>query len=86
MRKVLYLLTKGPDRFSEALLVPPRSPEQDVSVVLMQDGVTLPKVPASKVYALSEDVASRKIVSSFPTISYRDVLRMIFEADTVVAL
>lgn len=85
MRKILYLLTKGPDQFSKDLLVP-ASPDQDVSVVLMQNGITLPEVPASRIYALSEDVAARKVASPFPTVSYQDLLRMIFDADTVVAL
>lgn len=42
--------------------------------------------PVNQVYALSEDAASRNVSPPFPQISYADLLRMIFEADSVVAL
>jgi sulfur transfer complex TusBCD TusB component (DsrH family) len=85
MRKVLYLLSKTAHRFPDEFLVSP-SREYDVSVVLTQEAVALSNVPASQVYALSEDVLSRNVSSPFPKVSHRDLLRMMFEADTVVAL
>lgn len=60
--------------------------EQEVSVVLIQDGVAVRDVPASRVYVLSDDAASRNITPSFPAISCAEMLRMIFEADSVIAL
>ncbi|MEW6543932.1 MAG: hypothetical protein AB1411_10020 [Nitrospirota bacterium] len=85
MRKVLYLLNRETERFSAELLAKER-PDCTVSVVLLQDAVRLSHVPASRVFALSEDVASRKVASPFPSISYSDLVEMIFDADTVVAL
>jgi sulfur transfer complex TusBCD TusB component (DsrH family) len=87
MRKILYLLSKAPDRSSEELLVSP-SHEHDVSVVLIQEAISLPsmKAKANRVYALSGDVRSGNVPSPFPRISQEDLLRMMFEADTVVAL
>lgn len=54
--------------------------------MLIQDGVTLTHLQAERVYALSDDVLARSITSSYPVVSYADVLRMMFEADTVIAL
>lgn len=86
MRKVLYFFSKMSDRFPDELLVSPSSREYDVSVVLTQDAVALPNIPAFRVHILSEDVLAKNAVSSFPKVSSRDLLRMMFEADTVVAL
>lgn len=54
--------------------------------MLIQDGVTLTHLQTNRVYALSDDVFVRNITSSYPIISYADVIRMIFEADAVIAL
>ena len=54
--------------------------------MLIQDGVTLPHLQRNHVYALSDDVLARHVTSSYPVISYADVLRMMFEADAVIAL
>lgn len=54
--------------------------------MLIQDGVTLTHLQPNRVYALSDDVCARNFTSSYPVISYADVLRMMFEADTVIAL
>lgn len=84
MRKVLYVLNKGTEQFSSELLAP--SPSEETTAVLIQDAVLLKDLPLSRVYALAEDVTSRNISSPFPQISYQDFLRMMFEADAVIAL
>jgi len=85
LSQVLYILAKGalPDR---ALFPPAVRAGEQTSVVLIQEAVGLQQVPGQQVYALQDDVAQRKVTSAFPTISYRDLLRMIFEADRVVAI
>ena len=57
-----------------------------MSIILLQDGVTTTLPVLSRVYALSDDVLTRTLTKSYPLVSYADMLRMIFEADTVVAL
>ena len=86
MRKILYLLTKGPGQPALDLL--PKNPQtgEEISVILLQDGVSHRQVPASRVFALSDDAASRGVHSLFPSVSYQDILRMMFEADGVVVL
>jgi len=85
VRKVLYIVSKGTSLRSD-LVLPDASPDQDISVLLIQDGVSLTKVPSLRVYALADDAASRHITPVFPTVSYQDMVRLMFEADTVVAL
>ncbi|MGI0036672.1 MAG: hypothetical protein ACRD98_12480 [Nitrososphaera sp.] len=86
MRKILYLLTKGPGQPSLDLL--PKSPRtgEEISVILLQDGIFHRQVPASHVYMLSDDAVSKDVNSSFPSVSYQGLLQMMFEADGVVVL
>ena len=60
--------------------------DNEVLIVLLQDGVTLTDLAAHRVYALSDDATARHVTPSYPVISYADMLRMIFEADAVIAL
>ena len=62
-----------------------QTPNSEVSIVLLQDGVRT-HLSAHRVYALSDDVTARHLTPSYPVISYTDMLRMIFEADAVIAL
>jgi hypothetical protein len=86
MRKILYLITKGCSHFSEPLLSQDRNAEEDVSVILLQEGVACKEVVARKVYVLSEDLALKNLSSRHTPISYGDMLEKIFAADTVIAL
>jgi sulfur transfer complex TusBCD TusB component (DsrH family) len=85
VKTVLYILSDAAGQGGIDLL-PRNHPEQQLSVVLIQEAVSLARVPADNVYALSEDAATRKVNSSYPMISYRDMLHMVFEADRVVVL
>ncbi len=77
---------KNPGLIRPDLLVPDQASGSEVSVVLLQDGVTRTDLPTNRVYALSEDVHARHITATYPVVSYADVLRMMFEADAVIAL
>jgi hypothetical protein len=85
MRKVLYLLSKRSDCPPADLIVSSSSGAYDVSIVLTQDTVGCPAIPGSRMYVLAGDDRGRPS-SPFPTVSSRDLLRMTFEADTVIAL
>jgi sulfur transfer complex TusBCD TusB component (DsrH family) len=86
MKKTLYIVSKGPDRDGASLLPDRSVSEQDVSVVLIQDGAAHQTLPFTHVYILSDDVLSGKLSSPFPSVSYQDLLRMIFEAEKVAVL
>jgi sulfur transfer complex TusBCD TusB component (DsrH family) len=84
LRKVLYIL--GKPQAPNPPLPAGSGSDSRSSVVLIQEAVTLSQVPGDDVFALGEDLAARQATSRFPVISYADLLRMIFEADSVVAL
>lgn len=84
MRNILYIL--GDIQAPDSLLPSSPSIGNQTAVVLIQDAVGIPQVPAVRVYALADDVVSRKASPSYPLISYGEFLRLIFEADNVVAL
>jgi sulfur transfer complex TusBCD TusB component (DsrH family) len=85
LRKILYLVKDATPVGSDLLPSHP-PPGAEVSIVLIQDGVTLTHLQRKHVFALSDDVLARNVTTSYPVISYADVLRMMFEADTVIAL
>lgn len=86
MSKTLYILSTPPAR--EGLSLLPSSPASGggLSVVLVQDGVRHQKLSVSPAFVLGEDAASRQVTSPFPSISYRELLEKIFEADKVAVL
>ena len=83
---MLYIVGKSPSQESVSLLSTDISSQNDVSVVLIQDGIKHTSIPFSHVFTLRDDVSSEKSVSSFPSVTYQDLLRMIFEADMVAVL
>lgn len=85
MRKVLYILRKE-DPLSAGLLADKDRTEESASVLLVQDGVRIENMPVDHVYILAEDAESRNVTPQFPTVSYREMLDLIFDADCVVAL
>ena len=85
MRKVLYLL-KNSLPSAETVFPRQRGSDQTISVVLLQEAVGQRDVPADRVYVLSDDAVTRQIESVYPGISYQEMLTMMFEADSVVAL
>ena len=83
---MLYIVGKSPGQESVSLLSTDPSSQDDIFVVLIQDGVKHQRLPFSHVFTLSDDVSTENQVSPFPSVSYQDLLRMIFEADTVAVL
>ena len=86
LRKVLYLLTRGSRQPSLNLLPKNLRSGEEITVILLQDGVSHRQVPPSHVHTLTDDTASMDVSPSFPSVSDQDVLRMMFEADGVVVL
>jgi hypothetical protein len=86
LKKILYIVGTSPDEERESLLLTDPSSRDDVSVVLIHDGIKRKSIPFSRVFTFIDNVSSEKSVSPFPSVSYQDLLRMIFEADTVAVL
>lgn len=86
VKKTLYIVSTPPAGEGISLLPSSPSSAAGASVVLVQDGVRHQKLSVSPVFVLAEDATSRKVTASFPSISYRELLGMIFEADAVAVL
>jgi hypothetical protein len=69
--RAALLASSGPDR---------------LSVVLIQKAVTATNVPAASVKVLEEDLRRQQGTSSYPSVTYVELLDMIFEADRVAVL
>ncbi len=84
--RTLYIVNKPTTGDWKPLL--PSSDEDDdaFSLVLLQDAVAIDEPLGRFVYVLDEDCTARNVISTFPTVSYADLVRMIFEAETVVAI
>ena len=76
----------APNQESVSLLPSQPDFKENVSVVLIQEGVRHQTLPFSHVFALSDDMLLRKLTSPFPSVSYEELVEMIFRADTVAVL
>lgn len=86
MKKTLYIVSKAPNQEAVSLLPSGLDTQEGISIVLIQDGVKHQKLPFSHVFALLDDVLSRKLTSPFPSVSYQRLIGLIFEADNVAVL
>ena len=86
MKKTLYIVSTPPAGDGISLLPSSPSSVDGATVVLVQEGVRLQKLSFPRAFVLGEDAKSRQATSPFPSISYRELLEMIFEADTVAVL
>ena len=82
---MLYIVSDA-QAVSSGLLPKDLIGNQESSVVLIEDAVTIKEFPGEAVYVLAEDAAVRKVTPVFPKVSYADMVKLIFEADRVVAL
>lgn len=79
-------MSKEFGRDGVSLLPSSSSSRESVSVVLIQDGMQLRDLSYSRVFALSDDASLRQSAPPFPSVSYRELLDMIFESDTVAVV
>lgn len=86
MGKSLYIVSRGLDDSLEPLLTKPLPPDTHVSVILIHNAVTRRELSAHDVYVLSDDAVLHQVNSPFSSVSYEEMLRMIFQADNVVVV
>ncbi|RMH06619.1 MAG: hypothetical protein D6704_06870 [Nitrospirae bacterium] len=86
MKTILYLLSKELTSFPEGII--PQTPLQDYSLTLLliQKGVRNTVSFPFPCYALSDDLESQGIASSYPVVDYSTMLHMLLQADTVIVL
>lgn len=86
MKRTLYIVSRPPAPEGLSLLPSVANSKDSASVVLIHNGVTLQKPLVPRTFVLGDDVASRNVVSPFPSVSYQKLLQMIFEADNVAVM
>jgi hypothetical protein len=62
------------------------SASEHLSVVLIEKAVTATNVPAASVRVLEHDLHRHKATSAYPSVTYSELLDMIFEAKRVAVL
>ncbi|NKB80878.1 MAG: hypothetical protein GKS05_03070 [Nitrospirales bacterium] len=86
MKTLLALLSKSSNRDDVEFIPFLSNTDTVLTVILIQEGIHLTQSPSDKTYVLEDDLTLRNGHSTFPKISYRDMVTMIFDADTVIAL
>lgn len=86
MKKTLYLISKPQDEDMNTLLSFPVSANHSISaIVIQQETGFIPTVPFP-LFFLNTDMTSNDMTEPYSKIQYSDMLRMIFEADTVISI
>ena len=83
MRKVLFLWSPEGESSMEELVTSSDFSESSVQGVLLQDSPGGERTFSFPCYTLVS--GEEKASSSYPSIHYPDMLKMIFEADTVIS-
>ena len=60
--------------------------QDDLSVVLLRETVKLQEIRAKHVYVLDDEANSSLEDISLPSITYRTMLELVFQADTVIVI
>jgi len=86
VKNILYIISRKPSSdwpFPEF----PENTDTTINVIFIQEAVNLRlSLTTGNYFTLKEDMASKDQSSSFPSIEYHDMLRMIFEANTVISI
>jgi hypothetical protein len=86
LRKTLYIVRRT-SSLNDPFLIPGQAADKEVSsILLIQNAVLQPPLGRDRVYALTDGTASSPVPSSVASVSYQDMVRMIFESDTVTVL
>ena len=86
MKKILYIISKPPDLDFEQLLTSTKSSEKSVSAVLIQKGIGYKPSGSISCFVLEDDLGTDNGSDACSKIQYSDMLRMIFDSDTVISI
>jgi len=87
MRKILYICTKN--QYDWNSFIPEEGsspPERDLSVLLLQDGLSLRHIPTSQVFVLKTAEENGDDLEPYKKISHLDFLEKIFSADLALVI
>ena len=90
MHTTLYILThkvqKGKGDFSTYIQARDKNENQRAHLVFVQDGLEQKDCIAENMYAIENDVKNMNSQTLMDSITYQDVLRLIFFSDSVVVM
>jgi len=86
MKKILYIISKQLDQDLDQLISSIKSPAYSVSVLLIQKGIVLKHTWDFPCFVLEDDLKTNDDSVLCSKIQYSDMVRMVFEADTVISL
>ncbi len=85
MRKILFLLSPRPESSMESSITAYNFSDYSVQGVLLQSSPGLEKTFPFPCYRLDGEKGEKGGTPVYPSIHYPDMLKMIFEADTVIS-
>lgn len=87
MKKILYLISKQPDKDIAEILSTPIPSEHSVSAILLQQGIRTDLHVPFSCFVLENDISTDDdLVPSYSKIQYSDMVQMIFDADSVISI
>lgn len=87
MRNILYICTKNQYDWNSFIPAPaPSLSEIDLSVLLLQNGLSLPHIPTSQVFVLGREGERGEDSRPYEPISYQGFLEKIFLADLALVI
>ena len=86
MKKILYIISKQLDQDLNQLISSSTSQEYSTSVIFIQKGITVKTTWSFPCFVLEDDVWISNQATLYPKIQYSDMVRMLFEVDTVISL
>lgn len=86
MKKTLYIISKPQDEDMNTLLSSPVSADHSISAIVIQQETGFIPAVHFPLFFLKNDMTLNDMTDSYSKIQYSDMLRMIFEADTVISI
>jgi hypothetical protein len=86
MKKILYLISKQPDKDIADILSTPIPSEHSVSAILLQQGTRTDLHVPFSCFVLENDISTDDLDPSYSKIKYSDMVQMIFDADSVISI
>jgi hypothetical protein len=87
MRNILYICTKNQYDWKSFIPEPvPSLSETETSVLLLQNGLSLPHIPTSQVFVLALEGERGEDSRPYEPISYQGFLEKIFLADLALVI
>lgn len=86
MKKILYLISKQPDKDIADILSSPIPSEHSVSAILLQQGIRTDLHVPFSCFVLENDISTDDSDPSYSKIQYSDMVQMIFDSDSVISI